>query len=80
MNRNWLEKAMQSRGMTYYQLRYKHRISPDTFTAWENGQAAKPDTLRRLAQALDMQYLTLVKNLGVKVLNAARLRRARAKG
>lgn len=75
MNAQWLEKAMEARGLTYYALRYEHHISPATIKAWREGQEAKPATLRRLAAALNMEFETLRRNLGVTVLTTARIRR-----
>lgn len=77
MNTVWLEKAMASRGLTFYALRYEHHISPLTIRAWAKGQEAKPATLRRLAEALGLDYETLRKNLQVTVLTTARIRRGR---
>ena len=79
MNAQWLEKAMEARGLTYYALRYEHHISPDTIKAWKSGQPARPATLRRLAAALGMDYGVLQRNLGVTVLTTARMRRLQAK-
>lgn len=66
MNRRWLERLMESRGVTYYQLKEKFHVSPDTFKNWEAGMVPRPDTLRRLADILDVEYPDLVKGLGVK--------------
>lgn len=77
MNRLWLERQMELRGITYHALRYEFKFHPDTLTKWEQGTLARPDSLRRLAGILDAPYLTVVKNLGVKVMSA-RERKARA--
>jgi hypothetical protein len=75
VNLSWLEKAMAARGLTYYALRYEHHISPSTIHAWKGGQEVKPATLRRLAVALNLDFETLRKNLGVTVLTTARIRK-----
>ncbi len=80
-NIQWLEKTMEARGLSYYALRREHHISPETIKAWQDGQVAKPATLRRLAVALGLEYEVLRLNLGVTVLTTARARRrARANG
>ena len=77
MNRKWLEKQMELRGLTYHALRRQFHFSPETLTSWENGTPARPFSVRKLATILGMEYSVLVRNLGVKVL-ALRDRRARA--
>lgn len=79
MNRAWLERQMELRGITYSALRRQFRFHPDTFVGWENGKPARPFTVRKLAGILQLPYLTVVKNLGVHVLSA-RERRERMPG
>lgn len=77
MNRQWLERAMEQRGLTYSALRRQFHFSPETLNAWEGGTPARPFSLRKLASILGMEYHILVKNLGVRVMSI-RERRARA--
>jgi transcriptional regulator with XRE-family HTH domain len=77
VNRQWLDRALQARGISQYKLKTEFHISPQTFKAWENGQAVRPSTLRRLAEVMRMDYDTLRRNLGVVVLTTARIRRLR---
>ena len=77
MDRKWLEKAMEQRGLTYSALRRQFHFSPETLNAWETGTPARPFSLRKLASILRMEYHVLVHNLGVRVLSIKE-RRARA--
>ena len=78
MNRQWLDKALQARGISLYKLKREFRIAPETLTRWEAGKPAFPSTVRKLADALEMDYETLRRNLGVTVLTTARIRKLRA--
>lgn len=78
MNTQWLEKAMESRGISYWKLKTEFHISHDTLKAWKGGKPARPYTLRKLAAALGMDFETLRKNIGVTVLTTTRIRRMRA--
>lgn len=78
MNAQWLEKAMESRGISYWKLKTEFHISHDTLKAWKGGKPARPYTLRKLAAALGMDFETLRKNIGVTVLTTTRIRRMRA--
>jgi hypothetical protein len=77
MNRQWLEKAMELRGITVSALRRQFHFSPETLNAWAAGTPARPFSLRKLASILGMEYHVLVRNLGVRVMSAKE-RRARA--
>lgn len=68
MNRRWLERVMEDRGITYYALKNEFHFSPDTFKAWEAGQLARPHSMRKLADILDVPYPDLVKGLGVEIV------------
>ncbi len=61
-----------------YKLKTEFRISPDSLARWEAGKPAFPSTLRKLADAMKMDFDVLQRNLGVTVLTTARIRRARA--
>ena len=77
MNRTWLEKQMELRGITYSSLRRQFHFSHETLNAWEGGTPARPFSLRKLAAVLGMEYHVLVRNLGVRVMSIKE-RRARA--
>ena len=69
MNRTWLERQMELRGLTYSALRRQFHFSPETLNAWETGTPARPFSLRKLASILRMEYHVLVQNLGVRVVS-----------
>lgn len=77
MNRQWLERQMELRGITYSALRRQFHFSPETLNAWQDGTPARPFSLRKLATILGMEYHVLVRNLGVRVMSMKE-RRARA--
>jgi transcriptional regulator with XRE-family HTH domain len=77
VNRQWLDKAMEARGISLYKLKTEFHVAPETLQAWQSGKPARPFTLRKLADALKMDFETLRRNLGVTVLTTARIRRAR---
>jgi DNA-binding Xre family transcriptional regulator len=81
---------MAELGITNYALRNKFHISPATFEAWDRngGRHVRPDTLRRLADALRVTYLDLIRRLRVgpgdfsevgRKLTEARLRAAKTR-
>lgn len=69
MNREWLERLMASRGITYYALKNEFHFSPDNFKHWEAGAPARAFSLRKLARIFQIDYMTLVRGLQVRVLN-----------
>jgi Cro/C1-type HTH DNA-binding domain len=78
VNAQWLEKAMEVRGISYSKLKTEFHLSHDTIQSWKKGKPARPFTLRKLASALSMDFETLRRNLGVTVLTTARIRRMQA--
>ena len=74
---NYLERILEARGITKDALRKEFHFAPSNFKAWEKGTPARPHTLRKLARILNVDYLSLMKGLKVKVLTAKE-RRARA--
>ncbi len=66
VNRDWLERRMEKLGITYSALKAEFHFHPDTITGWEEGRKARPYTLRKLAHILELPYLELVRNLGVR--------------
>lgn len=77
MNKQWLDKALQERGISLYKLKKEFRIAPETLQRWGDGKPAFPSTVRKLAVALGMDYDTVRRGLGVVVLTTSRIRRTR---
>jgi transcriptional regulator with XRE-family HTH domain len=66
INREWLEERMLDLGISVNALKKKHHIAPSTINSWDEGAVnPRPDTLRRLADALQVQYLDLIRYLRV---------------
>ena len=78
MNAQWLEKALEARGISYSKLKTEFHLSHDTIQSWKKGKPARPFTLRKLAAALSMDFETLRRNLGVTVLTTTRICRMKA--
>lgn len=77
INRQWLERLMEARGITYYALRMKFHFHPDTINGWEQGRPARPFTVRKLADILGVDVPTIVKGMNLRLMNR-QMRRARA--
>ena len=77
INRQWLERLMEARGITYYSLRFQFHFHPDTINGWEDGRPARPFTVRKLAEILTVDVPTLVKGMNLRVMNR-QMRKARA--
>jgi hypothetical protein len=82
INREWLDGRMAELGITIGTLKKRYGVSPDTIRIWDEGGRARPDTLRRLADVLQVTYMDLVRHLNVspgdfsedgRMLTAARL-------
>lgn len=68
INRAWLEQQMVQRGITYDALQKKFHFHRDTIKGWEEGNVARPHSVRKLAAILGVAYTTLVRNLGIVVM------------
>jgi len=79
IDRVWLERLMEQRGITDYALRYHHHFHPDTITKWEKGGPARLFSVRKLATILGIDVPTLMKGMKLRVMNR-QMRRARAPG
>lgn len=87
INRDWLDGRMAELGLTKYSLQHTHGVSYATFDKWDEGTVRpRPDTLRRVALALQVTYLELVRRLRVspgdfsedgRRLTAIRLKKSR---
>lgn len=83
INREWLDGRMAELGITIGTLKKRYGVSPMTLKMWDEGiWRPKPDTLRRLAEVLQVTYTDLVRHLNVspgdfsdvgQMLTAARL-------
>lgn len=69
MNMPWLEKLMAQKGITFNALKYEFHVSPDTLHAWAAGKPARPFVVRKLAQALGVEYAWLVRNANIKLID-----------
>ncbi len=69
INRDWLERRMEKLGITNDALETEFGFAPRTITGWENGRKPRPYTLRKLAGILKIDYLELVRNLGVRPMS-----------
>jgi hypothetical protein len=65
VNREWLEERMAELGITTHALRHQFHVSLDNILKWDEGVRPRPDTLRRLADALQVTYVDLVRKLRV---------------
>lgn len=65
VNVEWLEGRMAELGITKYALRREHGFHWENLARWAAGFPARPHTLRKLAGALEVEFVDLVRNLGV---------------
>jgi hypothetical protein len=88
LNREWLDGRMAELGITVSTLRNRHGISIYTIQSWDAGARPRPETLRRLAEVLQVTYMDLVRHLNVSPgdfsdvgerLTAARLNKPKRK-
>jgi ribosome-binding protein aMBF1 (putative translation factor) len=69
MNMAWLEKLMAQKGITFEALRREYHTHPDTIRSWATGKLARPFVVRKIANALGVEFQWLVRNLGVKLVD-----------
>jgi len=88
INREWLDGRMAELGITVGTLKKRYGVSPDTINKWDEGGRSRPDTLRRLAEVLQVTYIDLVRHLNInpgdfsedgRLLTAARLNKPKKK-
>jgi hypothetical protein len=65
VNVKWLEDRLNERGISRWELRKKVGLHWGTVLSWNQGRTPRMHTLRKIADAIGMDYQTLVRGLGI---------------